>query len=750
MPITVPPPGAPRPGSTTTPTDPNTPATGTGAASGTTGATGPTATNAATGITGVASDSVSSSGGTSSGGLIGRAKTKLVEKTWDELTKRHSIGVDLDLGGGTLGVKLSERVFLGDSEFVTADPTRAATTARLEQETGENVFWLETGGLMDANIGLSKSIPLSGVINVHGGFNTKAALEYRSLHPHTADVSDVASDLVKNHSVRLPTDAETALGLEPGTQVEVIGRGTATLSAGISAGATTSVGSASGGVGLSIGGSTARSGTWSVGVTRLDGDKVRVLLSEVQSRTRAANLSLNAGLALDGDEVMDHTLGGTIDSSVEDVGLDSLDDMPGIDDDGIAGLVKKQGAKVLEKAVRKYTAFHASKGRSANETRKDVTSYVLDLSSPAGRKAYDELLRLDEGSAKSLAERSPDAISRHVYAEVATSTGSDAAVTFAGAKLLLFNALRKETEGTLTTGSGTELIRTSRYNRRYNGIITGERNIKWEGVSVRDAASGLSENFFHMRFSKDDKVTHNSEVREFVRFADHLGAKDADDRDVTPVDSNFLTRLFGSNDNSRVTADIYFSDAGVRRIADSSKAEVVGSFVDAATALNPDLGEIPLGDPTAVNIMQEYSALEAELRTARRHGGGGRGGGSDEQQIRSAQWRVKKKYKAAGYDKDLLKDHASVHDAGGKLASRITEMGADQDNAWTGFFADLGQASKFDYMGSIGALAKLAGADETLLHEVSFEGAGVHLSSVDEGSLADPSVAVAAATTGHV
>jgi hypothetical protein len=745
MPVNFPPGGTRPPGSTQPATDPNTPSTtNTGGATGTTGTT---PAGNVTGITGVSTDSVSSSGGSSRGSRLDRLKGKVVEKTWDELTKRHTVGTSLDLGDAALGVRLSERIIRGDSAFVTDDPVRAATTERLARDSGESVFWLETGGVMDAGIGLAKSVPVTGVINVHGGFNAKALLEYRALNPHTADARAVASDLVKNHSVRVPVDAEKARALEPGTEVEIIGRGTASLSAGVGAGRRSTTGNISSNVGVSVTGSTGRTGTWSIGVTRLDGDKVRVLLSEVQERTRSVNVGLNAGLTIDGDAVIDDSLGGSIDSATESVGLDSLDDLPGVGDDGIAGLVKKEGAKALEKAVRKYTAFHASKGRSANETRTDMTSYVLDLSTVDGRKAYDELVKLDEGAAKRLSERSPDAISRHVYEEVANTTSTNRRVTFAGAKLLLFNALRKEAEGTLTTGSGTELIRTSRYSRRYSGIITGRRDIKWEGVRVKDAASGASEHFFHMRFAKDDKITHDSEVKDFVRFADYLGAQDADPRDVTPRSNNFFSRLFGSGDDSRVKADIYFTDDGVERIASSGREEVIAAMVDASRALNPDMGDVPLGDPNAVAIMKEFAGLEDQLQELRRsHDPDAQ---DEERDVRYAQWQCKRRYEAGGYDKKKLKDHAAAWGAGDKLAGRIGEMGTDADSAWTKFFADLGKASKFDYMGSIGALAKLAGSDETLLHEVSFEGGGVHLRAVDEGSLEHPDTAVTNATTGH-
>lgn len=744
MPVNIPP-GGTRPPGSVPPSSPNTSGT-----DGTASTGGAAPASSVTGVTPTATDSVSSSGGTSSGGLIGRVKDKIVEKTWDELLSRHSVGADLGLGDhGALGVRLSERVIEGDSSFVTDDPARAATTEKLARDTGDKVFWLETGGVMDAKVGLSKSVPVSGVVNVQGGFHAKAMLEYRALNPHTADVGDVASDLLKNHTVRFPADADRARELLPGTEVELIGRGTARVSAGVGVGSSTSWGNVSGSVGGSVGASGGRTGMWSVGVTRLEGDKVRVLLSEVQERTRGTNVSLNAGLTIDGDAVIDDTLGGTIDSSTEDVGLDGLDDLPGVGDDGVAGLVKREGARAIEKAVRRYTAFHASKGRSANETRTDMTSYVLDLSTSDGRRAYDELTKLDEDAARRLAERSPHAISRHVYEEVATSSVDNTRVTFAGAKLLLVNALRREAEGTLNTGSGTQLIRTSRYSRRYSGIITGRRDIKWEGVRVQDASSGASEHYFHMRFAKDDKITKPSEVKEFVRFADYLGANDADPRDVTPRDSNFFTRLFGSGDDSRVKADIYFTDDGVQRIASSSRDDVIAASVDAAQALNPDMGRVPFDDPNALPVLREYAKLEVELQKARRGHHGGRDRQDAERDIRYQQWRQKRSYESLGYDKGNLEDHALAFATGEKLAARVEDMGRDETVGWTNFFADLGQASKFDYMNSIAAFAKLAGSDETLLHNVSFEGGGVHLRSVDEGSLVDPTTLVNNATSGH-
>jgi hypothetical protein len=737
-------------GSPTIPTTPS--SNNTGSASGTGGAANVNAPPSVSGTPGVGTDSVSSTGGSASGGgLVNKVRDKLVERTWKEITTEHSARIaSLDLGdSGALGMRLSERVYLSDGRFVTDDPVRKATTERLAATTGENIFWLETGGLMDAKVGLSKSVPLGGVLNVHGGFSTGGLLEYRALHPYAADVGAVASGVPRDHTVRLPIDADKARALEPGTQVEIVGKGSATLSAGIGAGTSTSVGSVTGSVGASIGASSTVAGTWSVHVTRLEDDKVRVVLGEVKERTRATSVGVSAGLTIDGAEVIDDTVGGTIDSAAESVDIDeALGNIPGLDGDGgLAGLIKREGASAVEKAVRRYTAFHASRGRSANETRRELTSYVFDLSKPAARQSYDELLRLSERNASLASDQAGSGVSRHVYTEDTTSVSSDTNISFAGKKLLLVNTLRKERDGQLTTGSGTQLIRTDMYKRSYNGFITGRRDIKWEGVRVEDAATGASNNYFHLKFSKDDKITHNHEIRSFVRFADFLGVQDADDRVIDMPSSNWLGRLFGSDDNTRVDTDVYFTDDGVRAIADSDKAAVVTAFVLASEALEPDLAGIPHDNPQARSLIDQFNTLEAEIEELERFSSG-----DDRDEVRDleyAQWRLGRDYKDA-FGGRKLKEDAPVVRGAEKLAAHVGEMtGAADEAAWIKVFGDIGEANKFDFMRSIGALAKLAGPEATLLHEVSLQGSGIHLRAVDEGKLEHPDATVNNAIHGN-
>jgi hypothetical protein len=476
------------------------------------------------------------------GGLVERAKDKLVEMTWEQLESGVDASGSIDVGVVGVGVRVEERIIRGDASFVTNDPVRAATTERLQQQTGKNVVWLESTGVAKTDFGLSKLLPMSGGVGGDVGFSASATIEYRSLHPHTGSAAEVGEDVWNNHTVRVPTDGAKARALEPGTQVELTGEGRAVVSAGVGSGTSASLGNFTANASAGVRASTARSGTWSVGVTRLADEKVRVVLSEVQGKSAGVTARADASIQVAGDA------------------------LPGGDEVGVVGgLLVDEGVRHLQRHVRRYTAFHASHGGARTETRTDLTSYVLDLSTPQGRQAYEELVRLDESSARALAETAPQAITRHVYTETANASSENTRVSFAGVKLLLVNALRHEAAGTLQTGGGTELVRTSRYTRSHDAIIGGESDIKWEGVRVTDAETGASEHFFHMRFAKQDTLTSRGEVKEFVRFADHLGAQDADERDVQPVGSNWLTRLFSSKDDTTVKADVYFSSAGVQR-----------------------------------------------------------------------------------------------------------------------------------------------------------------------------------------
>jgi hypothetical protein len=667
-------------------------------------------------------DSTSATGGTAtaSGSRLDRLKTKLVEKTWDELTSRHTVTLaDLNLGNdGKLGIKLAERIYKADDPFITDNALRANTTAEVAATSGRRVVWAETGGLMRAGANLGSSVPVSGVVNMHVGFGANALVEYRALHPYPLEPGSVG-DVLKNTTVDLPFSADKARDMPAGAQVEIIGKGNATLSTGLHAGASSTTGNITGGISGGISASTSRSGNYGVKVTRLDDDKVRVILSEIQGRTRGVSAGVHAGLTVDGAAVIDDTLGGTIDSAAESVDIDgTLKNIPG-SEDGLADLIKNAGASALESAVRKYTAFHASVGKTASEERKTMVAYVLDLSTPQGAAAYEDLVHLKESDVAQKAEAGIAGIKRHVYEETTVSSTNNASIRFAGKKLLLFRALKAESEGTLSTTAGTTLIRTGKYERDYSGFITGEKKIKWEAVSTTDAASGQSGRFMNMKL---------------------IGIEDADERNIVMPGSNWLGRLFSDDDNTRVKVDIYFTDEGIEKITGSDSPAVRAAYAQAQEKLDPEVTDVPIQNPQALDLARQYNALEAEIR--RTHDP------QDEQDLRSDQRWIARDYGRAFPGRKLRKD-AKVFEGAESLASYVADAGlAGTESGWVNLFAELGKAKKFDYMPTLGALALLAGKEETLVHELSIDGDDIHLRSVDEGKLKHPDSTVNGAIGG--
>lgn len=678
-------------------------------------------------------------GGAAAGGIVSKARTKLVERTWQEITASRTVGV-ASLGffdHGNLAVRLKEKVYRASDAKIAGDANKASTSAALQAATGKTVLWAETGGVVESSAALSTSLPVSGVLNVSVGFSASGLLEYRAMHPFTADVQG-ARDIVKDHTIELPVDATKARALEPGVEVDLLGRGHAALSSGVSAGVSQGVGPVTANASAGVSASMTRAGTWSLKLLRLDGDKVRVQLAEVKERTRGVTASVNAGLSLDGAQLIDDTLGGSIDAATAAVDLESVTGgRLGLTNERVASRVAREGAKVLEDAVRSYTAFHASVGISASERRTDVASYVLDLATPDGQRAYERLVRLDEQSAAALASR--PGVSRRTLNETASVNATSGGITFAGTKLLLVNALRRESEGTLGTQSGTTLVRTAATERSYSGIVTGEKNIKWEGVAVTEAGQA-PQHFFHLKFANKDKVTTDQELKTFVRFADALGAKDADPRSVALPSSWLIGRVFSSQDNTRVSTDVYFSDAGVRKIASASSIQLRDAVGRAHADLFPDRQGAPVQDVAAQKLAAEYDRLgreiEKEFDTDAR-----------QRLETSKQWQAVDYRRLTGRK---LEQDAPVFADAALLVDNAAKTGASgNERGWSALFADIGARKGFDYMPVLAALATVAGSDDTLLHEVSIEGQGIHLRSVDEGSLRDPAAALHNTIAGH-
>jgi hypothetical protein len=643
-------------------------------------------------------DSMEGSG--SSRSLGSKVKTKLTELAWDTLksgtTQGFSVGDD-----AKLGVKVRGRVLRGSDNEIKNNAHRKAGTEAVRQD-GKTPIWVETAGLLQPSAGLNGSLPM-GTLNLAVGFRADALAEYRALRPYgDPDVSDAAKGAVK-----MPLDADAAKDLVEGTEIEIKGRGTARLSASLGAGASTGIGPATGNVGGRLGHSQTREANYGIKLTKLDGDKIRVNLDEIKSRSGTTTASVSAGITIDGDQVIDDHLG---------------DSIAGLGGGKLSDLVASAGASAIEDVVKDFTAFHASVGKTAREDKLERVSYVLDLATPEGAAAYEKLLKLDEDGAEKLASQA--GVTRAEYDGTRETDGTNAGVRFAGQKLVLFNALRAEEAGTLSTEDGTSLVRSSIANRSYSGIFSGKKSIRWESVDLTDASG--PQRFFHMKFQKDDKLTRHGELKEFVRFADGLGIDNKVARQLD-LDSTFFVRAFGGADDTKVDVDVYFTDAGVQKIAGFSRDEARAKMAEAVGIIDPDAAGAPVNDPAARQIVADY------LRAKRKNRGGGNRNSRASADMSRARSKYKRQFGAS------LTDHLEAFRQADALGPKIAQLNNAGDNqGWTTLLTDIGASSKFDYMPSLLALSMMAGKDETLVHKLSIAGKNVKLESTDEGALRNP------------
>ncbi|HEY4223709.1 MAG TPA: hypothetical protein VGO62_20270 [Myxococcota bacterium] len=695
--------------------------------------------------------------------VITGMRDKLVEATWSEIAKERDLSLltaklttlKTDLGNvnGSLGIKISEQLVRGDDASINKDPEKKAQTAAMSADP-KQVVWLKTGGVTNLGAGFTTpSIPIAGtggLVKVNLGFNASAALEYSQMSPFSLSPAGVIDGAV-NAAVTLPISADTALLMKRGSQMTLTGTGNASLSGGITAGVSTSLGPITGlnaGVTAGVNGSATVSGNFKVDIERLDGSKVRVNLSTVLDRKLAANASVDAGITLDANALIDKTLGGTFPLDERKAAPIAMSDLtqPGKLADGILGTLERGGISTIESTVKSYTAFHAGVGATTQETNSDMVSFVFDLSNPAAKQAYNDLLRLNESSAAAVANRPDSGVKRNEMVDHVVQNGTNGSITFAGQKLLIASTLRKEEDGTLTTGHDVELIRSSQFKKDYTGIITGNESVTWESVQVKPQGQPAS-TFFHLAFDRLNKVMDKKSYTDFLNFAQTMGVKDATAGIGSVPDLDLIQRLFSTADDGTTSADVYFTDAGLKKIAqasiDKNGVEVLGPIMRAyapiAQQLDPSLGNVPINAQT----MDFADRFNEELRLANMNAGDpdSRFHTSPESDAIALDYQKKT-------GRDLSKD-AAVYGGAHQLFDMSQAMRqAGDEKGWTKALVDFGGNKKFDFITTIAVLAKLAGPDDTLVHKLALDGGGLKLNAKDEGSLKGPDAQIAAATTG--
>ncbi len=372
-------------------------------------------------------------------------------------------------------------MILPSDPLIAGDPHRSAYSAGLGDQ--RHVF-VRSGGVLEAGAGFSASAPIAGGATASAGFSTSGLLEYSVLAPYETKASG-ALELGRDLTVDLPVTAKNARELPRGAEFSVRGSGTVSASASVGAGASAGVGPLT--VGVSGGPSTGKSvsGEITLNVKRLDGDRVYVRIGESGSTGRSASVGVRAGVTLDTTAIPALNLGSS----------------------KIADFIGGTATKEVKKQVEKLLSAQASASASSSRESREVESFVLDLRTAEGRSAYESLVRLDTGPAARLAAEGK--ATRAVLDESASSRGRSVNVQVGPAKLLLIDSLRQDRTKRLEATSGEVEQARSLFKRSTSGLLSGERSVTWEGVSIRRRASETLVNELSLKGKRLDLVARS-------------------------------------------------------------------------------------------------------------------------------------------------------------------------------------------------------------------------------------------------
>ena len=105
---------------------------------------------------------------------------------------------------------------------------------------------------------------------------------------------------------------------------------------------------------------------------------------------------------------------------------------------------------------------------------REVGTYTIDVSSPNGLEAYQELLHLSTGAADALSEIRGSGVRATRFTEASKTDEFRASLGASGSCLLLHRALVEERQGEVTTSDqGGLLYRENKYSKETKNPVTG-------------------------------------------------------------------------------------------------------------------------------------------------------------------------------------------------------------------------------------------------------------------------------------
>lgn len=607
-------------------------------------------------------------------------------------------------GGATLGLKLDEELFSPDDTMVASDPYRRASAS--DWESSENqVRWGEVRGIAELGGGVNGTIPI-GDLQAKGGFSSGSLIQYRTIQPVAFGSSDTESEVNASFQVGIPLDSEEYLGLSPGTEFEISGKGTLKLNASLTAGRTSGVGPARVGASASASASAHDTRDVTLNVKVLDSDGVvQVSIQDTDTRSAEVSAKLRAGLSVSG-------------ALPKDAG-------PGV----LRHLIEANALKPFASTLSTLGSAELKAAARTENKDREVATFTLNLKSRAGQEAFEALKGLDIDEATTLSRHSDSGVwktSRHEQTDIDTVKSS---MRLGSRQLWLRERIREDRTTDFSAG-GHDAVHydasTSKLKRR--DFLRGERGIQWSAIDHDTSDGSDGDVVFNLKYSAEDRYSPEGAAQRFLAFSRLLGVEYDRDPKTQEQELSSLERFFSAEDDAKVEVDLFLTNEGVTRAAGAGPELARRAFHQASSELNSAGKGLETLDAAAFaraeELAQDYANGMREIGVPDSSG--------DFERIRAESAYARLTGRSISEDYQELLDGKDFAEHLGSLKPDATD--AERRT----FFADLGESVRFGFMPVMSAITMLAGDEEVLVDSLSMKAKGVSIEGVSEGRIQHP------------
>jgi len=594
-----------------------------------------------------------------------RLKGKAVEAAWDQVASNHSIGKGVSFGAVSGNVKIAEEIGIrGTDTFknLVANDSRRNAVAQANPDT----VWVRTTGAVSTGAGLSlgagASLGFSGGVEV----TAIAAQDVKGARDIAAAVKNQAKAMV------LPLDAEGLQGLKPQPGTEWMFRGTIGASAGIGVGTSASVGTGNASITASVGagvGASANS-VYTKNVKVLDDNKVFVSIGQADAQSVGASVGVNVSTNLSTNGVIPGAVGNQVD---------------------------RLGNKV-EDAVKITSSLNF--GAAAGQ--KVLGAAILDLSTPAGREAYDYLLKSNPNDAAAYITNTGIGVK---YTETSTTRTSSANLQFGSTNLLATSTLKGTANGVIEAPGATTTLTQADYQRSVGGLLPRlflgeERTVQVRAGSL--TKDGVTQNAVAVNLSVKDRKLTQAELAQVERFAKGMGM---------PFEGLPTLGANETAEGSQFNVQVALTDENIAKLRGRSEDDVKLAFAAAHKEIdgNPQL-------PLWYDQPSTFGWYANELSFANN-------GDPQRKDMLVRDYKDK-------YGRDLQSDIDSKQ----AIDRIVKQLGASQGKPveeWGKLLESVGKQSSSDVRAAVLALRRLSGAEVV---SMSLDAKGVSVAAKPETS----------------